>query len=189
VIRKGSLTSGASPVMAGSTTSRQTLVFDRIVASLAEEIDPRRLRHQSANAFVLASAREIKASRPPSDFPQFRHLYNPRHRASRRIDGLTLEDAFDQLAAARHTEDFWQWPRRRIAEESLRSARRKNQHAMSRLAAKHFLPGESDDIELRPIESLGKGGGSCIADRQALAVGSDPIAHWGHARQTSFHSR
>ena len=41
-----------------------------------------------------------------------------------RIDGLTLEDAFDQLAAARHTEDFWQWPRRRIAEESLRNARR-----------------------------------------------------------------
>jgi hypothetical protein len=98
-----------------------------------------------------------------------------------------LEDAFDQLAAARHTEDFWQWPRRCIAEESRRSARRKNQHAMSRLAAKHFLPGESDDIELRPIESLGKGGGSCIADRQPPAVGGDPIAIGDtHARRRSI---
>ena len=58
---------------------------------------------------------------------------------------------------------------------------------MSRLAAKHFLPGESDDIELRPIESLGKGGGSCIADRQALAVGGDPIAIGDtHARRRSI---
>ena len=48
------------------------------------EIEPRRQRldifrvdrrvfaTQSANAFVLASARAIKAARPPSDFPHFR---------------------------------------------------------------------------------------------------------------------
>ena len=46
---------------------------------------------------------------------------------------------------------------------------------MRGLAAKRLLPGECGDIELSPIEFLGEGGGGRVADRQALAIGRDPI--------------
>ena len=46
---------------------------------------------------------------------------------------------------------------------------------MRGLAAKRLLPGESGDIELCPIEFLGEGGRRRVADRQAFAIGRDPI--------------
>ena len=44
------------------------------------------------------------------------------------------------------------------------------------LSAQDLLPGKGDDIELRPVEVLREGGRCGVADRQPLAVGSDPIA-------------
>ena len=47
---------------------------------------------------------------------------------------------------------------------------------MRRLAAQHLLPGEGDDVELRPVEVLGEGRRGGVADGEALAVGRDPVA-------------
>ena len=92
-----------------------------------------------------------------------------------RVDGFALENAFDQLAAMGQAEELRQRPGRRIGLEPLNGAGGENQHAMRGLAAERLLPGKGDDIELRPIELLGEGGGGRVADRQALAVGRDPI--------------
>ena len=46
---------------------------------------------------------------------------------------------------------------------------------MRRLAAQRLLPGEGDDIELGEVELLREGSRRRVADRQALAVGSDPV--------------
>ena len=46
---------------------------------------------------------------------------------------------------------------------------------MARLAADRLLPGESDHIELVPIERLGERSRGRVADRQSAAVGGDPI--------------
>ena len=43
------------------------------------------------------------------------------------------------------------------------------------LAAKHLLPGEGNNVELRPVEFLREGGGGGVAERQAFAVSGDPV--------------
>ena len=54
---------------------------------------------------------------------------------------------------------------------------------MRRLAAEHLLPGEGDDIELRPVELLREGGGGGVADGEPLAIGRDPVSvRHAHAR-------
>ena len=82
---------------------------------------------------------------------------------------------FDQFAALGQAEELRQGPGRRKGLQPLHGAGRKNQHAMRGLAAERLLPGESRGIELCPIEILGESGGRRVANRQALAIGRDPI--------------
>ena len=57
---------------AGSTTLRQTLVFERVSGARARKSIQGVRSTQSAIALALASARAKSAFRPPSDFAQFR---------------------------------------------------------------------------------------------------------------------
>ena len=58
--------------MAGSTTFMHTEVLERIVGSFARKSIHGVFAFQSASTFVLASARAIRALRPPTDFAQFK---------------------------------------------------------------------------------------------------------------------
>ena len=93
-----------------------------------------------------------------------------------RVDRLAGEHPLGQLAAARQAEDLWQRPGRPVGLQALGGARRKDQHAVLRLAAQHLLPGEGDDIELVEGKRLRKGGARRVADRQARAIRRDPVA-------------
>ena len=93
----------------------------------------------------------------------------------RRVDGLALENAFDQLAALGKAEDLRQRPRRLVRLKPLDRARAQDDHAVPRFAAERLLPGERRDVELGPVEVLRESGGRRVAERQALAVGRDPI--------------
>ena len=73
---------------------------------------------------ALASARAISASRPPMRLRPFERVdvvLDAQHR--RRVDGLALEDALDELAALGHAEDLRQRPGRRVALQPLDGAR------------------------------------------------------------------
>jgi hypothetical protein len=71
-----------------------------------------------------------------------------------------------------------------VAFQAFDGARRKNQHAVLRLAAQDLLPGESDDIELVEGKSLREGGAGRVANRQADAVSAYPVAIGNaHARR------
>ena len=91
-------------------------------------------------------------------------VFDAQHR--RRVDGLALEDAFDELAARGQAEDLRQRPGRLVGFEPFDGARRQDQHAMRALAAQHLLPGEGDDIELGEIEPLRERRRGGVADRQ-----------------------
>ena len=62
-------------------------------------------------------------------------------------------------------------------------------HAMRALAAQHLLPGEGHHIELGEIQVLREGRRGRIADRQAFAVGRNPVAIRQRARPRSCRSR
>jgi len=60
--------------------------------------------------------------------------------------------------------------------------RRKIFGSVRRLAAERLLPGEGDDVELSPIERLREARRRGVANREARAVGGDPIAvRYAHA--------
>jgi hypothetical protein len=102
---------------------------------------------------ALASARAISAFEPADGLRPVQRveiILDAQHR--RRVDGLALEDAFDQLAALGHAEDLRQRPGRLVALQPLDRARREHEHAVRRLAAQRLLPGEGDDVELGPVE-------------------------------------
>ena len=91
--------------------------------------------------------------------------------------------AFVELAALGEAENLRQRPGRHVALQPLHGAGRENEHAMRRLAAEHFLPGEGGHVELGEIEPLRESGGGRVADRQALAIRRDKIGVWNaHAR-------
>ena len=81
-----------------------------------------------------------------------------------------------ELALVRQAENLRQRPGRRVALEPLHGARREHEHAVRRLAAQHLLPGPGDDVELVPWQIHREDAGGRIANRQALAIGFDPIA-------------
>ena len=93
----------------------------------------------------------------------------------RSVDRLAFKDTLDQLAAFGQAENLRQGPRGRIRFKALHSPRGEHDHAMRRLAAQHLLPAERGDIEAIPRQILRKGGRGGIADRQARALGLDPI--------------
>src|SRR5580704_16785391 len=66
------LASAVRAATAGSTTLRQTLVFERVSVARARKSIQCVRSTQSAIALALASARAKSAFRPPSDFAQFR---------------------------------------------------------------------------------------------------------------------
>ena len=165
----------------GSTTFRQTLVFERVAGPRARKSTQGVLATQSAIALALASARAISAVEAADRLRPLQRveiILDAQHR--RRVDRLALEDAFDQLAALGHAEQLGQRPGGLVGLEPLDRARAQDDHAVRRLAAERLLPGEGDDVELGPIEVLREGGGGRVADRQALAVGGDPVGV-GHA--------
>ncbi len=111
---------------------------------LGEEIRPIPFRAPNAtSAARLAFERAISALRPPNALRPFERveiILQRQHR--RRVDRLAFEDAFDELAALGHAEDFRQRPGRRVGFEPRHRAGRQHQHAMCRFAAQHLLPGE-----------------------------------------------
>ena len=158
-------------VIAGSTTFMHTEVLERIAGSLARKSIHGVFAFQSASTLVLASARAISALRPPIDSRPVQRveiILDAQHR--RRVDGLALEDALDQLAGLGHAENLRQRPRRLVALEPLHRARGQDEHAVRRLAAQRLLPGERHHIELGPVERLGEGGRGGVADGQAFAA-------------------
>ena len=100
-------------------------------------------------------------------------VLDAKHR--RRVDSFALENAFHQLAPLGEAEDLRQRPCRRIGLEPLGRARAQNNHAVRRFPAQDFLPGEGRDVELWPVQILREGGRRRVADRQALAIGGNPV--------------
>ena len=157
----------------GSTTFRQTEVLERVAGSLGEEGDPGGLLRPSLRARArLASARRFiagEAADRGGPVQRVEVVLDAEHRG--RVDRRALEDVLGQLAALGHAEQLRQRPGGRVALQPRDRARRQDQHAVRRLAAQRLLPGEGDDIELRPVERLGEGGRGGVADGDALAVG------------------
>ena len=138
--------------------------------------DPRRLRDPVVERLGVGVGARDQALQPADRLrpgERIEIIFHAQHR--RRVDGLAFEDAFVQLAALGHAEDLRQRPRRLVGLEPLDRARRQDEHAVRGFAAQHLLPGEGHDIELGQIERLRERGGGRVADRQALAVGRDPV--------------
>src|SRR5690606_10629075 len=117
--------------------------------------DPGRPGNESIDCREVGVRAGNEAIQPADRLRPFERVdivFDAQHRW--RVDRLALEDAFDQLAALRHAEDFWQRPGGRIALETLYRARAEDQHPVPTLAAQNLLPGEGDDIELFEIEAL-----------------------------------
>ena len=149
-----------------------------------EEVDPVVLAHElgdDAGIAVGALHQAVEAADLPGPFQRVDIVLDREHGGG--VDGLAGEDALDQLAAGGHAEDLRQRPGRLVAFEPGDGAGREHDHAMRGLAAEHLLPGEGDDIKLRPVEALGEGGGGGVADGQPLTIVSDP------ARVDDAHAR
>src|SRR5205807_5401135 len=74
-----------------------------------------------------------------------------------RVDRLAFENRGVELARFGDAENLGERPGRDVGLEPLDRTRREDEHAMRRLPAKYFLPGEGHDIELPEIELLGEG--------------------------------
>src|SRR5262245_49483228 len=120
-----------------------------------EEFDPRRRCHPVGDHFGIGIGARHQRLEPTDRLrpgERVEIILDAQHR--RGVDGFTFEDTLDELAALGQPKDFRHRPGRRVAFQALDCARRQDQHAVRRLAAQGLLPGEGDDIELRPIESL-----------------------------------
>ena len=120
--------------------------------------DPRRARRPSRAitlAFGVRAGDGRRGRRWPSAHSQrVDVVLDAQHR--RRVDGLALEYAFDELAALGHAEDLGQRPGRRVALQPRDGAGRQDQHAVRGLAAQNLLPGEGHDIELWPSRAAAR---------------------------------
>ena len=166
----------SSEVIAGSTTFMHTEVLERIAGSFGQEIDPRRFRlpvGEHLGVGVGARHQGLEAADRLRPVQRVEIILDAQHR--RRVDGLALEDAFVELAALGHAEDLRQRPGRLVALEPRHRARRQHQHAVRGLAAQRLLPGERHHIELWPVERLRERRRGRVADREAFAVGADPV--------------
>ena len=108
-----------------------------------QKIDPRRARHPIGDRLGIGVGARVQRLQSADRFRPVERVeivLHAQHR--RRVDGLALEDAFVELAAFGHAEDFRQRPRRRVAFEPRHGARRQDQHAVRGLAAERLLPGE-----------------------------------------------
>ena len=148
--------------------TRQTLVFEAVAGTLA------RLAIQGVRRDPVVDDLRVgiglgdeglQAADRLRPFERIDVILDAEH--GRRVDGLALEDALDELAALGHAEDLRQRPGRLVALEPLHRAGREDQHAVRRFAAQHLLPGEGDHIELRKIEFLREGRRGRVADRRA----------------------
>src|SRR5271166_3612538 len=147
----------------------------------SEEIDPRRALDPNGEGFgvsVRPSEQRLGAAERLRPLQRVEIVLNAEHR--RRVDGLAFENSLDQFASLGKAEHLRQGPRRRVGLNTLGCARTQDDHAVGSLAAQNLLPGKGRDIELRPGDVLRKSGRSGVADRQALAIGGDPVGV-GHA--------
>src|SRR5580704_8835605 len=142
-----------------------------------EEIDPRRAVDPICARFgvsVGAGKKRLQAAERLRPVQGVEIVLNAQHGGG--VDGLALKKAFGELAARGETEKLRQRPGRRVGLEAFGRTRAQDDDAMRPLAPENLLPGERHDIELRPIELLGKGRRCGVADRQPFAVAGDPIA-------------
>ncbi len=145
---------------------------------LARGNRPRRVRStQAAMAARLASLRAIRPSRPPTLSAQ----RSPSSASSTHsIDGVLIVSPLKMPSISLPPEVrrkiFGSGQAGLVGQQPLDGARRQRQHAVRRLAAQHLLPGPGHDIELVPRQRHREGGRGGVADRQALAVGGDPVA-------------
>ena len=101
-------------------------------------------------------------------------ILHAQHR--RRVDGLSMEDAIDQLATTRQPENLGEWSGRFVALEACDSAWREDEHPVPTLSSQHLLPRIRDHVELVPRRHVGaKDGRRCIAYGQPLAIVSNPL--------------
>ena len=147
------------------------------LAAAGEEAGPTALPDPGFQHRQTASAARDQRRQTPQVLgpaQPVQRILDRQHR--RRVDGLALEDALDQLAALGQAEDLGQRPGGLERLEPLDRARAQDQHAVLRLAAQHLLPGPADHIELGPWQIHGKGGRGRIAQGESLAVVLDPAA-------------
>ena len=130
----------------------------------------------------LASARAIRPSRPPTDFA---HCSASRSSSTQsiggRVDGLALEDAFDQLAAfgvsgrssaAARPACSFRGARRRAGERTIMPC--------APSPPSTFCQDQVTTSSLPRVSSMREYGRGRVADGEAFAVSRDPVAV-GHA--------
>src|SRR6266511_3797753 len=118
-----------------------------------QKLDPRRRRDPVRDHLGIGFGARNQCLEPADRLRPGKRveiILHAEHR--RRVDGLALEDTLIELAALCETRGFRQRPWRRVAFQAFDGARGEDQHAVRRLAAERLLPGESDDIELWPVE-------------------------------------
>ena len=159
-----------------SVNCRHTEVLERIAGS------PARCSIQSCVSNPSVECGEIgvgpgnqrvETADPLRPLEREQPILDAQHR--RRVDGFAAENSIDQLAAFGQAKNLGQGARRRFALQALDCARAQNDHAVRRFAAKRLLPAERADIDLLPVDLLGKRCRGCIADRKAASVGGDPV--------------
>ena len=146
------------------------------LGSLGEETDPGRFGDPIGDRLEIGVGAPDQGVEPADRLRPLQRvdiIFDAEHRW--RVDRLAFEYALDQLAALGHAEQLGQRPGGLVSFEPFNGARAQHDHAMSGLAAERLLPGESDDIEPGPIKVLREGGGGRVANRQALAIGGDPV--------------
>ena len=186
----GRLRSARQRCRAGSATTRQTDVLERVAGSLARKSTQSVPRHPVGDGRrVRVGARDQRVEPADRIRPGERVEVVLDAQHGRRVDRLAGEEALDELAALRHAEDLRHRPGRRVGLKPLDGARREHDHAVLRLAAEHLLPGEGHDIELVERQRLREGGAGRVADRQAGAVRARSSRRPARARRTSCRSR
>src|SRR5690606_21888292 len=116
-----------------------------------EEIDPCRAVHpfgDDSRIGIRPRDEGFETANRSRPVQRIKIILNADH--GRRVDRLALKDALNKLSALRHAEDLRHRPGRCVAFEPLHSAGAQDEYAMRRLTAENLLPGEGDNVELRP---------------------------------------
>ena len=134
-----------------------------------------------------ASARPATAGRR-SSAPISAHRSGPRAQQRRRVDGIALENAFDQLAVLGHAEDLGDRPGGLVrgqtsiarGESAIMPCAASPPSTFCRTRSRH---------RVGPWQIHREHGGGGIADREAFAVRRDPVAIGNaHARRGAAHA-
>ena len=156
-------------------------MLERVAGIDRQAFEPRRLVRpvvENLGVGIGAGLQRLQTADALGPAERVEVVLGAQHR--RRVDGLALEDAADQLAALGEAEDFRDRPGRRVALQACDGARREDQHAVRGFAAEHLLPGEGEDIDLVPGDLLRKHGRGRIDERKPFAICGNPVAV-GHA--------